>query len=337
VSERRRAQAELARLARLLGREPDTLSYLEPIPPRDLERLREQVTEVLFAPTSGGLGRLAAASRVLPVALVATLGERVFGAVLSARIAGLLDPDRGAQVAARLPTAFLADVAAQLDPRRAEDLLARIPPTQIAQITAQLAARGEHLTMAAFVEHLGEEAIQAAAAEMDGATLLRVGAALERPQTLRRLVGTIGEEKLGEAIDAAAAQRLWPQALELLDGLDRARRARLIELAAQRSDEVLDGLIEAAQEQDLWDLLLPLTAQMSPATLARFARLRSLRQPATLERIGDLAGARAELAVALIPMLALLPAESQAVLAARISAAGAGAAAQGTRRSRGRA
>jgi hypothetical protein len=100
VSEPRRAQAELARLARLLGREPATLSYLESIPPRDLERLREQVTEVLFEPTSGGLGRLAAASRVLPVALVATLGERVFGAVLSARIAGLLDPDRGSQVAA---------------------------------------------------------------------------------------------------------------------------------------------------------------------------------------------------------------------------------------------
>ncbi len=100
------------------------------------------------------LSRLAAASKLLPVGLVATLGERAFGPVLSARITGLLDPGRAVEVAQRLPVDFLADIAVDLDPRRASAVIARIPPQQIGEVTRELVRRHESVTMGRFVGHL---------------------------------------------------------------------------------------------------------------------------------------------------------------------------------------
>jgi hypothetical protein len=103
------------KLARLLGREPHDLAYLERLAADDLRRLRDGVTEVLYDADAAVLRRMAAASRVLPVGVIATLAQRAFGPLLSARLAGLLDLDRAVAVAERLPPDFLADVAA---PRR---------------------------------------------------------------------------------------------------------------------------------------------------------------------------------------------------------------------------
>jgi hypothetical protein len=70
------------RLARLLQRKPESLAYLEPLPVedlRELHELRERLTEALFDAHAGSLRRVAAASRLLPVGLSASMGERVFG------------------------------------------------------------------------------------------------------------------------------------------------------------------------------------------------------------------------------------------------------------------
>jgi len=167
-----RSRAEVLKLARLLGRAPERLDYLQDVPISDLRLLREQVTDVLFGAQSTALARLAAASKVLPVGLMATIAEKAFGPLVSARIAGLLEPSRAVDVAARLPPAFLADVAIELDPRRASDVIARIPAGQIADVTRELVRRDEHVTMGRFVGHLSDEALSAAIDEMDDAVLL---------------------------------------------------------------------------------------------------------------------------------------------------------------------
>jgi hypothetical protein len=321
--DQRLARAEIARIARLLRREPVTLAYLEAVPLEDLRRLREQVTEVLFGPSWGALDRLATASKLLPVGLVATLAEKVFGAVLSARIAGLLDPGRAAHIAAKLPTPFLADVAVELDPRRAEALLARIPPERVAEIARELLGRGEHVAMASFIGHLELDAIRAAAEALDGGTLLRLAVLLDQPETVQRLLDVIGFGRLEQAIDAAERESLWPEALLLLEGLDGPRRAALIALASAR-DGLLDGLIAAARREHLWGAVLPLTAELEPAALERLAALAPLREPVALREITDLVVARPALAGALVPVLALLPARSQAVVVARLKELGAG-------------
>jgi hypothetical protein len=87
-------RAEIIKLARLLGREPEGLEYLEQVPAADLRALREQITDALFSAHGHALGRLAAASKLLPIRVVSAIGERAFGPVLAARIAGLLEPER---------------------------------------------------------------------------------------------------------------------------------------------------------------------------------------------------------------------------------------------------
>ncbi len=115
-------RAEITKLARLLGREAAELAYLERVAAADLRRLRHGVTELLYDADAAALRRLAAAGRLLPAGLVATIAQRAFGPVLSARLAGLLDLERAVDVAGKLPPEFLADVAGELDPRRAGEL-----------------------------------------------------------------------------------------------------------------------------------------------------------------------------------------------------------------------
>jgi hypothetical protein len=318
VSEAFQKRAEIAKLARLLGRSPDQLGYLQAITSDDIRELREQVTEVLFS-SGGALGRLAAASRLLPVGLVATIAERVFGAVLSARIAGLVEPDRAVQMAAKLPTEFLADIAVELDPRRARAVIAKIPPAQIAAITHVLVARDEYVTMGRFVGHLDTAAIAAAVAAMSDRALLQVAFVLENPDNFGDLLGQLSTPRLEHVIDTAAAEDLWPEALDLLTRLDDEQRREVIEVAAAREDEVLDALIESAHRDGMWELVLPLTGLMGEDSLRRFASLRSLQADGVLEEIVDASVGHAELWGNLVPIIAFLPELCQARVAKHVS------------------
>lgn len=232
MSERLEVRAEVLKLARLLDQPPGELAYLEQVAAAELCALREQVTEVLFNAHESGLRRLAAASRLLPVALVAQLAERPFGPVLSARIAGLIDPDRAVDLAERLPIPFLADIAAELDPRRSSDVLARIPPDRIAAISRELARRGEHVTMGRFVGYLPTASVQAAVGEMDAATALEVAFVLENKERLPELIALIGTEPLREMVALAAESEYAEEAAELLDHMTPAQRAVVMQMPA---------------------------------------------------------------------------------------------------------
>src|SRR5437870_1901319 len=110
VSGKTRVRAELTRIARLLGVDESRIVYLEALDLEALRQLRESVSEQLFDSDRDVLERLASASRLLPMGLVASLGQSVFGPVVSARITALTDPERAAHLAGRLPTPFLAEV-----------------------------------------------------------------------------------------------------------------------------------------------------------------------------------------------------------------------------------
>jgi hypothetical protein len=234
VSESTDVQAEILKLARLLSREPDELAYLEPATAADIRQLREQVTDRLFDAQGPALGRLAAASRVLPVTLIAIIAERAFGPVVAARIAGMLEPSRAVEVAAKLPTVFLADVATHIDPRRTSEVIAGIPATQIAEVTRELARRGEFVTIGRFVGRLEAEATAAAIGVMDAATILHVTFVAEDKDRLDRLIGALGEDRLPEVLDAAARAGLWSELLDLFGRLPEPWRGRYLELAASR-------------------------------------------------------------------------------------------------------
>jgi hypothetical protein len=225
-------RAEVLKLARLLRRDPETLDYLERIDPDELRAFREQVTEMLFSAHAGALGRLAAASRLLPVGVTASVAERALGPVLTARIAGLLEPDRAVEIAAKLPRPFLADVAAEIDPRRAGAVIALIPPHQIADITGELVHRAEHVTIGRFVGHLTAEARQAALRMIDDVTALHVAFVVEDDFGLRQMFEDVPPERRPRLVDAAHRAGLMAELKHLIGRLEPPLRQAYEELAA---------------------------------------------------------------------------------------------------------
>jgi hypothetical protein len=197
------------KLARLLELEAAELSYLEHLAAEDLRHLREQVTEVIYDAGSHALGRLASASRLLPTGVIALIGEHAFGPVLAARIAGLLDPGRAAEVAAKLPTEFLAELAVHLDPRRAAEVLRRMPPARIAEVARELVAAQEHVTLGRFVGHLPDEAIVLALREMDDLTVLRVAFVLEDADGIERTLALLDRGRLSSSGYSRTTMYCW--------------------------------------------------------------------------------------------------------------------------------
>jgi hypothetical protein len=270
------ARAEMRKLARILECEPDQLAYLEQLSLEDLRSLRERVTEYLWNAHGSTLNRLAAASRLLPSAVSATISERAFGPVLSARLAALVEPSRAVDIAGRLSPTFLADVAVELDPRRASAVIAGIPSDQIRLITRELLAREEYVTMGRFVGHLNDDAIVAAVQEMDDGQLLRVAFVLEEKQRLDRLVELLPGHRLTAIVQAASDEGLWVEALDLLENLGARRRDELVAGAVELDGAALEGLIAAVIEHELWEEVLVI-AEGDPALQGRLAeRLSTL-------------------------------------------------------------
>jgi hypothetical protein len=255
-------RAEILKLARLLRRSPEELAYLEEVPANDVRQLRDQVTDVLFTAQGPALARLAAASKVLPIRVVATIGERAFGPVLAARIAGMLDPQRAVEMADTMPIEFLADVAVELDPRRASDVISRIAPARVAAITRELLRRGEVVTMGRFVGHLHDEAVRAAFGELDDKSLLQVAFVLESKDSLDHLVELLPDSRRQALVDVAANEQMWIEALDLLSHLSAENRRRFAESGSLDRAGVIEAIVNAAIENDLWEELLPLVPEL---------------------------------------------------------------------------
>jgi hypothetical protein len=309
------SRVEILKLARLLDVDPDRLAYLDGLPVDDLHRLREKTTDRLFDADGQALQRVAAASRLLPSALAASIGQRAFGPLLCARVAGRLDPGRGVELAGRLPADFLAAVAVELDPRRASEVIVRIPVDQIVEVTRVLVQRGEHVAMGRFVGHLSDEAIAGALEVIDDESLLRIVFVLEAKQRLNHVTGLLPDRRVAGVVRAAHKAKLWPQALDLLSHLGERRRGRFADVAAEQSDKLLTDLIAAVQREGLWDLLLPVTRVMSERSLQRFAALPALHAPEVLEALVRAAVAQ-DVWADLLPLVELLPERSRRQVAA---------------------
>jgi hypothetical protein len=292
--------AEILKLARILQRDPHELEYLETVSLEELRALREQTTEVLWSAHGGALSRLAAASKLLPSGLTATIAQRAFGPLLAARMAGLLEPARAVDIATKLPTPFLADVAIELDPRRAGAVLELIAPQQVEAITRELVRRREHVAMGRFVGHLSDAAIKAALSVMDNATLLLVGFVLEEKARLERLVSLLPTSRLTGIILAAAEGNLWLEALDLLGHLSAQRQNEIVAGALELDHAALEDIVTAVVEHELWEEVVVI-AQRDETLQAKLAQrlsalparrrkalARQLQAEGGIERLGAL-------------------------------------------------
>lgn len=306
-----KSKAEVIKLARLLSEPPERLDYLERLDPPELAVLRDRATDAQYDADEDRFKRIAFASRLLPLGLTAFIAENVFGALLCARIAGVLDTQHAIDLADRMPAHFLAHLAVELDPRRCSAIIAGMPPEQIAEVAEVLGRRQEYVAMGRFVGHMTDDAIRDCLAVLEEPDLLRISYVLEGDEGLERVIGLMSRERLRRAIRAATDEDLWPEALDLLARVSGGLAGKLGDLAAQEDDRHLDAMVHTAQSERLWDAVLPVMRTMSEAGRRRFAQLRSIHQR-------DVLAAIVRSAVGgdswrdLLPLVPLLPREAQA-------------------------
>jgi hypothetical protein len=228
ATEQLEVDAEIKRIAKLLGRGHVEFDYLRSVPSVELRQLRDQVTVTLFD-NQAVMARMAAATKIMPAGVIAGIAEKVFGPMLAARIAGLVEPDKAVDIACRLSTPFLADVAVEIDPRRVAAILAKIPPATVADVTKLLVEREEWVSMGMFLGYLPPAAVAAAMSSADAHGLLHIALVLDEkprlagvfdfapPATLAQVSAAAEAEGLSEQLQALSSY-LTPEQLAQVQG-----------------------------------------------------------------------------------------------------------------------
>ncbi len=311
--------AELLKLSRLLGSDIAALEYLSVLDVTRLRALRAAISDSMFSEDRTQFGKLAAATKLIPGAVLGVIAEKALGPMLCARVAGLLDPVQAVDVAKRVSVPFLADLCLELDPRSAVALLQRIPVTLVTAVADALERRREYVTMARFVDALPDAAIRAVAAEMPDRAVLEVGLFVESAQRLSGLVALFDDARLRSIIQSAdqEPERLWPAALSLMEQVEPAARARLARLGIGADAEVLTHLIDVVQAQGLWDSLVIALAALDEVLLLQVSSLPAVGRPPVLEGLAA-AGLQApqpeRAAELLLAFLGALPGLREALL-----------------------
>lgn len=299
-------QAEILKLARLLGTAPETLAFLDKLDVGALRQLREHSTASLYDADHHLFHRIASASKLLPAGVTALIAEKALGSFLCARIAGLLPAGRAVDIARRLHSGFLADVCLDIDPRHVRDLIAGIPVDLIVEVAVELAGRREYITMARFVDCLPEQAMRAILDALgDDAALLRIGFFVEDPAALSDVIRMLPETRLRNMIVCAidGEDELWPEALGLINGIAEPQRRHMASIASRLDDALLARMVRRTQDQALWPSLLPLVTAMHAADQERLARISAIDDDAVLESMIRAAD-RCELWPQLLPLVA---------------------------------
>jgi len=278
------ARAEVLKLCRTLGADPEQLGFLERLPAEQVRELRRAVYDRFFLLDRKLFDRVTRAFRRLPFWLGAWMA-RLAGPLLTARVAGDLPARQAARMAQRLPPAFVADVCPFLDPRCAHDLIHALPTAAILPIALELLRRRDWITTGRFVDFLPDEAIRAVLEHIENdEMLLRISFFVESPNRLDHVVHLMPAERLRQAILLAVdeSRDLLTEVMSLIIHVSYALKRELGDLAAAQDESVLDRVVEAAHAQQLWTDLLPAISVLSEAAQHKVVNLPILREDASV-------------------------------------------------------
>jgi len=239
-------QAERIKLARALHLPAQRLDCLEALDALELRALREQATRALFDQHKSLFHKLGAAGKLLPARVNALISEKVFGPVLSARVAGMLPAERSIEVSRRLSIPFQAELCLSLDPRSAPDLLRLMPVKTIVEVARVLLQRKEYVTMARFVDALAPEALRAVVNDTrDDEALVRIGFYVEEAGHLSVVMKVMSDERLRGMVRCATegSRELQQAGVWVLANVNDAQKGRMGDAAAAQGDKVLGALI----------------------------------------------------------------------------------------------
>lgn len=299
-------RAEIIKLGRVLAMAPAELEFLAAVPAPEIRRLRETTHEYLFNRGRHVFQRLAAATKLLPSKLTAFMGQKVFGPVFVARIAGEMAADRAVEIAGKMEVGFLADVCLQLDPRRVGEIIRRMPVATIRDVALELVRRREYITMGLFVGYLTEAALQGVMpAITDEEDLLSVGLFIEAREQIPKLTRMLPDARLRRFMKLAAdpVKDRWAEALSLMAYADQSMMRKLGDMMAEEDEATLTRLLQRSHEQGLWANVLPVIAHMSPDRQTRLVHLPALANPEVLKALFEVAE-REDLWRLLLPLVA---------------------------------
>lgn len=277
-------RAELIKLSRVLACDEKSVAFLAPLGHLEVRKLQEGISAALYDEYRGALQRLADAAKLLPASLVAKMSEMVFGPMLSARVAGLMSPDKAVDVASKLHTKFLADVTVQLDPRSASNLLGKIPTRMIVDVAQMLLERREYVTMGRFVDDLTEEAIRAVMKQLSDEALVRIGFFVERKERLAELIELVGDDRLKGIVKAVAggSNELQSAGLAMMSQLPPRHQGRMGDLAVGLGAGVLTQLIGTARRENASEVVAAVMVNVSASGRKAFAALLTDMDPKML-------------------------------------------------------
>ena len=260
--------AELVKLSLLLGVPSAELSFLEDLPLHTLTKVRRLTTDNLFTDGRKLFQKLASASKLLPASLTATIGEKIFGAMLCARIASEMPHQRAVELAEKMSIPFLTNVTLELDPRRAKDIIQNMPISRLRLVASELLAQKHYIIMGGFVGYMLPAQLKIILQDITSdEALLHVGFFIESKHQLSDIIRLLPKDRLHKLIGYLQAHPdLWPEALALMIHVDDALKWQLGDIAAEQDESVLHTLVATVQRLDLWPDALPLFAAMSPAT-----------------------------------------------------------------------
>jgi hypothetical protein len=242
-------EAELQRLARVLGVGPEALALLADAEPEDLRTLSITIADHLHERHAGAFDTAVTIAGKLPAGLTAKLAQHAMGPSLSASIAGLLEPKQAADLARRLPPLFLADLAAHVDLRRVGPLLSGIDPVVLAETGQELRRREEWVVLGTFVGHVDRDVLPELLEGFDAEALLRAGFFVEDTGRFDSIVRSLSTTRLDELLAAAAEHGLWIQAIGMCAHLGSRQLDRFAKAMERMPAEVADSL-EAAADAD---------------------------------------------------------------------------------------
>ncbi|MGH8492306.1 MAG: hypothetical protein ACRERR_04280 [Moraxellaceae bacterium] len=303
-----RRQAEQTKLARLLRTSPESLNFLDTLDSDALNALRQAATGRLHGSHHAFFSRVAAASKLLPTAMVAFIAQRSIGPLLCARVADAMSTERAIAITSHLPAEFMAAATPYLDSARARELTAALPLPRVIEVTHALIRKREFITLGDLVGNLPMSLIGPILQDIDdGEALLQSGFYVEAPERLNEMLEALPRSRLPKVIAAAADEKadLWPHALALMSVVSARWQERLVLLAVEGDESVLESMIRGVVKHDLWNVTLPLLELMPESGRQRLVNLPVLNDDAVLRRLLE-AATRHDLWHHLLPLAPLM-------------------------------
>lgn len=195
---------EQRRLAQVLHRKPEELTYLKAVDAEALMKLRTLTQNSFIDQFKDLFVKLANSGKILPDTISALLCRKVFGPALTAHMSYFVAADRAARMCKHFDADFMAAIAREQVPERAKALLDGLPVDLMRQVMRKMLATKDYHIMGAFLDHLPEQKAETLMQELrDVADHLRISGFAQHKDRVARLAIKLDEAKLREMITVA--------------------------------------------------------------------------------------------------------------------------------------